>query len=239
MKTLEIAKLEPLLGAELASMYYYVSQDIFLLRDQWRTYKSLFGTNEQRVELLDGISRNVTRTIEKTLFEAVLMGLRRITDKANSKRNERSVTVKAFARHFEGDDLKHMKRLINEAERAADFAQHWANKKIAHSDYEYRKGNLRLKPALRAKVDDAIEKIASVVKWIANAKLDVALNTYPISEADNEVWFLQHLFEGRRVFEEKENLSRSYSNSGRYQERNELYVFPDWLDQEDDIFDHD
>lgn len=237
MNVTELDKLEPMLGAELAAMYCYVKHDVFVLRDQWRTYKLFFGTNRERVDLLNGISENVTRTIEQTLFEAVLMGLRRITDRAVGKRNEKGVTIKAFTLHFEGADLKHLKRLINESERAADFARHWADKKISHSDYEFRNGNLRLKQASRAKVDNAIEKIASVVKWIAKTKLDTSLVTYPISNANDEIWFLKHLFEGVKVFEEKKKLSRTYSEVGKYEERRKLYEFPEWLNREEDIFD--
>jgi len=152
----EIDKLRPSLGDELAPIYCYVKNDVFALRNQWKPYKSLFGTNEERFRLLQEISGTVSQTLERTLFEATLLGLRRITDKAASRGSNYAVTIKALPKHFSGMEAEHIRRLVSEAERAADFARNWADKKIAHSDYQFRIGALRLKPASRKKVDEAM-----------------------------------------------------------------------------------
>jgi hypothetical protein len=126
---------------------------------------------------------------------------------------------------------------VKNASKRSEFARNWSDKKIAHSDYEYRVGEQLLSPASRQAVDETIDSIADLVKWVSSEKFNTTLVTHPITPADDEVTFLQHLYEGRSAFARKEELSRKYSLEGKYDERDQLYCFPDWLQRDERILD--
>lgn len=234
---LEALKLE--LGADLGELFYHVKQDVFRLRPDWRTYRMFFGTNKERVDMFNGISAPVAEVLARTLFEATLLGLRRITDKPAKTNSQNNISIKALTKHFSGSDLETMRRLVNQAENAASFARNWSDKKIAHSDFQHRTGAIALEPASRAKVDQAIDAVAAVVKWISSEKLNAHQVTHPIPAAHDELWVLKHLYEGELVMRQKKIQSREYSMQSRYDERKALYEYPDWMQSEDPGLDTD
>lgn len=235
----DLDELKDRLGSDLGELFYHVKWDLIELRMQWRAHRMFFGTNQERVELLNSISGYVAFELERTLFEATLLGLRRLTDKPGKRGGKKSVSIKGLTDHFQDSELLELKRLINNAERAAQFARNWADKKIAHSDFEHRTGAMELQPASRQGVEAAIDAIASVVKWVSLTKLDTHQVTHTIPNSDDELWFLKTLYEGGKVMKEKENLSRQYSRNGNYEERDDLYRYPDWLQPDEQIFDLD
>ena len=233
MSNEDLENLKIKLGAELGELFYHVKQDVFLLRSGWRTYRMFFGANKERVDMLNSISGPVAKVLEQTLFEATLLGLRRITDKPTYKGSKHTISIKSLSKHFSGSDLATMKRLVNQAENAASFARNWSSKKIAHSDFQYRTDAIALEPASRAKVEQAIDAVAKIVEWISSKKLDTHQLTHPISVAHDELWVLKHLYEGALVMKQKKARSREYSMQSRYDERKALYEYPNWMQPKD------
>jgi len=228
------------LSSDAAEFFDLLTNDIVLLRSQWRIYKAFFGANKERHDLLFSVSNVTARTLERTLFEATLLGLRRLTDHPESGRRKRqTVSIKGLPKLFEGDDRVQIQSLIGAALHTSKFARNWSDKKIAHSDLNFRSGELGLELASRAKVDDAIEAIAKVIKWVAAEKQGVTLITHPTTLANDEIRFLECIYDGMLVGEEKERQYRMYNKSGRYQERDRLYDYPPWLKRSEQIFDID
>lgn len=226
------------MDANFAELYEIIKLDVVHLRSQWRIYSALFGTNQQRQDLLSDISRLTARTLEKTLFEATLLGIRRLTDPEKGlRRSRRNASINAFKPYFEGSEKGALLKLLSDACGKSEFARSWSDKKIAHSDLEHRSGGVVLPPASRRAVDDAINAIADVVKWIALEKFDTTLVTHPITSAEDEIKFLRHLFEGQRAIAEKERLSRDLTKAGDYTKRDSLYLYPDWLRRDEQVLD--
>ncbi|WP_299623384.1 hypothetical protein [uncultured Tateyamaria sp.] len=223
-----------------AEQYFeLVKQDVFSARIEWRLYRSLFGTNPETVEFLNKISGRTANTLERVLFERTLLNLRKLTDRPeNTRWNEKSVTLRGLSHFFFVEDAQ-LKRLQTQAIEKASFAKNWSDKKIAHSDLDHRTNAVKLSSASRERVDNALEAAAEVIKHVAKEHYGYTQITHPIPDANDERWFLLHLFEGARAFDEKERLSREYSASGRYVERDSLYDFPSWLDRPEPPFDID
>lgn len=235
-----VTKFTPALGPEKAKeftpIFYYIQQDVSLLRSQWRIYRAFFGTNKERVDMLNCISGIVANTLERTLFEATLLGLRRLTD--TDKGKWKVTSIMCFPNFFEGNDEQELLKLRTLAIKKSDFAKNWSDKKIAHSDLLYRRGKDPLQKASRQKVTDAIDSIADIIKWIAAEKLNQDLMTHPISSANDEVHFLQHLFRGQKAAEENKGKWFELMRQTKYDEARALDEFPEWIsEREGRIFD--
>lgn len=223
-------------GSDLLEL---VKNDLFKLRLEWRLYRSLFGTNKETVDLLNSISVVTSSTLEQILFERVLLGIRKLTDPPKAaRRNIRSVTVSGLGEFYENDN-KDLARLVSHAKKSAKFARNWSDKRIAHSDLEYRTGASSLLPASRAKVEQAIDAIAGIVRWIERTHFGVVLNTHPIQPPEDEGWLLRCLWEGKMALDEKERRSRQLSREGRVTEGEKLFDIPWWLEREEPPLDMD
>mmetsp|Transcript_23799 Transcript_23799/g.42850 ORF Transcript_23799/g.42850 Transcript_23799/m.42850 type:complete len:228 (-) Transcript_23799:4549-5232(-) len=223
-----------------AEQYFeLVKQDLFSARIEWRLYRSLFGTNPETVDLLNSISASTANTLERVLFDRTLLNLRKLTDRPeNTRRKEKSVTVRGLSHFFFGED-RQLELLQTQAIEKASFAKKWSDKRIAHSDLDHRTNATKLSQASRERVDNALDAVAELVKHVAKKHYGYTQITHPTPLADDERWFLLHLFEGARAFDEKERLSKEYSTSGLYAERESLYDFPSWLNRPEPPFDVD
>ena len=188
-----------MLSNDWEEYFEHLNNDFFDLRVDWRFYRSLFGTNKETVDMLNEISGPTAYILEKAFFERTLLGLRKLTDPLKAgKRARASVSIRGLV---EFSYLKEDTELANRIERAAEaasFARDWGNKKIAHSDLKYRSGAYQLEPASRRKVEDAMDAIAAVLKWVARVHKNTALATHPIPPLNDERQFLRALYEGNR-----------------------------------------
>lgn len=217
------------LDVEFAKKYHHAKMDLFSLRIHWRTYVSFFGTNKERFEFLHEVSGAVSQTLERTLFETTLLGLRKITDPKGARGGRQSVTIKSFADYLPDEYQKELRILVSQAEKSCEFARDWSGKKIAHADFEYRDGSYSLKPASRQKVHKAIDDVAKVFKWMELTLFHTTLVTHPIPPIEDEVWFLQVLYEGLAAHKEKKKLAKELSRQGSYDAAENLMKYPNWL----------
>lgn len=223
---------------DFARNYFFVKMDLFEIRIVWRLFRNFYGTNPERVDLLNKASGATAQTLQKVLFEAVLLGLRRLTDKDKSRNATASISVRSLYKFIpEGKQIEFKREVESPACKACEFAVNWADKKIAHSTYEHRNGIYQLKPASRKAVGDAIDAVANVIKWIERELFKTIQVTHSLSGVNDEVRFLEVLYEGIEALKVKEELSRKYSQEGKYADRAGLYQYPKWLERDEDILD--
>lgn len=225
------------LGKTYAEEFSLIKQDLFELRLFWRTYRNLFGTCPERVELLNSISGSFAHTIEVTLFETVLLKLRRINDTGSTKRNRKPLALGLLLKLADERSDVELKRLINLSRRKSEFAKNWSDKRIAHADYEYRMGRHELTPASRKKVTDAIDAVAAVIKWIGEEMLDTHYNTHPSPPLKNEEFVLKLLYEGKAVWDAKPELAKRAIDERRFEDYDRIFAYPDWLKATPDEWD--
>ncbi|GGO56294.1 hypothetical protein SAMN05444398_10549 [Roseovarius pacificus] len=216
-----------------AKEYYdLLLHELYTARIEWRLYRSLFGTNKETVDLLNEISGLTAQTLERVLFERTLLNLRKLTDPYEKQRGKHlSVTTKGLSRYFDCSDNT-LRKLVNQAERAASFARDWSNKRIAHSDLDYKARKAKLEKASRAAVEDALTSIADVLKWVAHEHFDTTLVTHPIPPLDDERRFLKALYLGKSEMERVSGKKQLLLEQRRYAELDEFRAvseIPDWL----------
>ena len=221
-----------------------VKHDLFSARVEWRLYRSLFGTNEQTVDLLNQISGPTAKTLERVLFERTLLNIRKLNDIPENKRNQtKSVSVEGLSEFFYASDEK-LEGLVEDSKRTASFAKHWSDKRIAHSDLEHRNGKATLEQASRAKVDVALDAIATVAKHVSIHYFDTTIVTHPIPPLNDERMFLEALFLGCSAEKEREAMRKEYLDTRNYPMLNKMRDqdqtrFPDWLRRTDPPMDVD
>lgn len=211
--------------------------DFFLLRTEWRFYKSLFGTNAETVALLNSISGVSANTLDRVFFERTLLGLRKLTDPAQTQRGARlSFSIKGLFQFPELDE-RELRKLVNQAAKASSFARDWSNRRIAHNDLDYRTGGKPLEKASRLKVEEALNAISRTIKWVGTHRLDTHLVTNPIPPFNDERALLRTLYEGHRVLKERKRQKAEFLKNGEYDKVDELRKanasYPNWLSRND------
>lgn len=217
-----------------------LTNDFFTLRIEWRICRSFFGTNRETVDLFNDVSGSTTHTLERVLFERVLLGLRKLTDPyEGNRRKTKSVTIKGIGSDLE-DSSTELAKLVNDAERAAKFAKNWADKRIAHADLEYRKGTTPIFKASRARVEDAFDAISDVIKFVAEKHFGSSLGTHPMPPLRDETFFLRALYLGLKEMEARKELRAKYLSERNYEKLDALteedWKFPSWLERDDPPF---
>lgn len=211
--------------------------DFFTTRIEWRLYRSLFGTNKETVDLLNEISGPTAHTLERILFERTLLNIRKLTDPATGRRGRsKGVTVKGLKQFCNGDHGE-LTRLVSQAERAASFARNWADKRIVHSDLDYRLGNAKLETASRQKVENVLEAISLVIKWFAKEKLGYNLNTHPVPALKDERLFLETLYKGQLARREEKLHRKTLREDRNWDELDQfesnIRDLPHWIKRDD------
>ncbi|MDB5664137.1 hypothetical protein [Cypionkella sp.] len=219
------------MGEEYGSLFYHCYQDICHLRLKWRYYVSLFGTNKERFDLLYSVSEVFAYSLDRIFYDATLLGIRRLTDPAKSgKHQNRNISIRGFKPIFDGTPHAiEFDNILNTALSSAVIAQNLANKKIAHSDMDVKEGKTKIQSISRLETAKAIDDIAHVIKWVARKQMNTSVSTIPNTNPEDEIWFLQHLFEGKKAIAQKEVDYMDLMKSGNYNARESLYKYPEWL----------
>jgi hypothetical protein len=123
-----------------------------------------------------------------------------------------------------------LERLIDDAHNKTSFARSWRNKKIAHSDYDVRQNKAELDTASRRDVLNAIDSIATVIRWVGHECLDCDIITHPIQNfLNDEVQFLEHIFLGQQKDRDLEERSRALLEKAEYEAAKEISKLPNWV----------
>lgn len=225
---------------EAEHYFNLIKHEVFTLRVEWRLYRSLFGTNRETMELLNQVSGPTSQILERVLFERVLLGLRKLTDKFEvPRRGSKSVTIKGLPSAF-STHAAQIKMLVNQADRSCSFARNWSDKRIAHSDLDYKSGAVKLESASRKKVEDAILSIEAVVKEVSRFAYNTTLITQPVPPINDERAFLRTLYLGQKVINQRKEQEARLLSEKNYTELKKLddhnREFPDWLNRSDPPF---
>ncbi|WP_039682586.1 hypothetical protein [Tateyamaria sp. ANG-S1] len=221
-----------------------VKQDLFSARVEWRLYRSLFGTNEETVDLLNEVSGPTANTLERVLFERTLLNIRKLNEPPNNERRRtKSVSVQGLRKFCFPDDQV-LASLVKTSIELAAFARNWSNKRIAHSDFDYRDGHAKLEKASRAKVEAAFGAIAQTLKHVSTTHLDTTLITHPIPPLNDERRMLEVLYLGQRERRNLKSDKKRYLEERNYRALDELRSqdrtrFPSWLHRDNPPLDVD
>lgn len=220
------------LGEELGTLFRHIENDLYSLQSHWRIYTAWFGTNLERVNLLNQASGQATHLIEKALFETAMLSVCRLVDPPTSNRgNSSNITVTRIPIVLAANPkVFELESLVESAKSTSQFARSWRNKRLAHSDFDVRMGTLNVEPASRRAMAGAIEAISKNVRWVGLELMDTTIITNPISEFSNdEISFLVRLYDGVNEQDAKQEMRRDLMQRGEYRRANLVDNYPDWL----------
>jgi hypothetical protein len=153
------------MGSELGDLYSALWQQLVLLHIKWGEYVALFGTNPERLELLNQAGPSFFRTVQDCLWRDVLIHLARITDPPRSAGKD-NLTITRLPPLMEHGDLENQ---IRRAVESTAFARDWRNRHIAHHDLLLSL-DLPTEPlatASRNHVDSALAAIGEVLNFLS------------------------------------------------------------------------
>lgn len=159
------------MGTELGAIYSALWQDLARAHLHWKEYVELFGTNPERIELLNRAAPRFFRMLQDELWETSLLNLTRLTDrpKTSPKGGRENLTVKALPALIGDSKVKaEVESLVETAEKATQFARDWRNRRIAHSDLKIalEEDTEPLAAASRGQVNSALKALAAVMNAI-------------------------------------------------------------------------
>lgn len=159
-----IADEQAVLGPEYGLAFYFAQQEFWRVTANWDRYEALYSTKE-RVELLNKSGSAFWGYHQGDLFEIVLLGLCRLTDPPNNRRQQNLSIKKLY--ELEKRPKSRLKQAVDRAMNKTKFARHWRHKRIAHNDFDVSTESAGpLSRATRGKVTNAIIYIHDVFRWI-------------------------------------------------------------------------
>lgn len=219
-----------LLGKDLGQTFTFLHNDFLNLLLEWQVYRAFFGTNKERVDLLNAVSGSTAYIIEKTLFHSVLLGLRRLSANLKGDPNKGEISISKLLQHLEEADKRTLAKTTKAVRVKCAFAKNWADKRIAHSDWSIRNGEAELEIASRKKAEEALQSIAEFIQAFGKLKLDTTYVFEIIKPfAHDEVHFLEVLMEGKNAKENKKSVRKAALEKRDFTAVKEIEDYPDWL----------
>lgn len=154
------------MGSGLGPLFHALYTECAWLQITWAQYVELFGTNAQRIEMLNEAAGLFFRIVQDTLWESTLLWLARLTDPPQSARRKDNLSIQRIPSLLKSPEEKQeIERLIRLAVKSTEFARDWRNRQIAHRDLSLsiQQGAKPLAPASRKQVKDALTAIYEVI----------------------------------------------------------------------------
>lgn len=169
-RTADEAKKENIakMGEVLGALYSALWQSVATIHFYWKEYAELFGTNPQRIDLLNRAAPAFFRMLQDELWESSLLHLARLTDPPNShgKHAPANLTIQALPPLVTDAKLKDtLSKLVAEADKQTEFCRDWRNRHIAHRDLKLalEQPTAPLAEGSRAQVKVALKAICDVL----------------------------------------------------------------------------
>lgn len=205
-KTAEQVKEEHIdkMGYGLGTIYNSLYNEIIWMYYKWIEYKELFGAKESRIDLMNRTAPFFFFVAQKILWENVLLGIARITDRPLIQ-GKKTVTIKAIPQFISDSNFRNeIEKKIEIVLSESKFCRDWRNRHIAHKDYSLSidKNAAPLEPANRLKVEDSFQAIFSVMNALSQKYLQSTTAYQFLSSDRGAVSLLQTIDDGLIAREE-------------------------------------
>lgn len=155
------------MGPDLGTLFWGLWNECAWLHRKWGEYLVLFGTEPERVELLNAAAPSFFRLVQHSLGHDVLLRICRLTDPPKSAGKE-NLTLRRLPALVAPQIRRCSEVLVDKALCACQFARDWRNRRIAHRDLALalEEGATPLAPARRQDVDGALDSIVALLDAI-------------------------------------------------------------------------
>lgn len=161
------------LGSEAGECLMLAENKLFSIRRDWLVYKGLYGTSKSRVDTLNSVSGFVAWTVEKTMWDSIILRIAHFGDPTDSRDETLSLDKLINLVRTDGwldsdreayrTKRKYVKRLLSGFELIR-------NKVLAHADYKVvESGYQGIYRASRSQVDDTIKNLEELLNLIRKA----------------------------------------------------------------------
>ena len=154
------------MGTELGAMYCDLNDHLLDILLSWRQYEQLFAVDQETVQLLNNSAPAFFGVIQAQLWDSVMLGISRLTDRPVSFGNK-TLSIRALPDLIADPQVKAaVENAVGQALSDAEFARAHRNKRIAHNDLvqvQNSAGNA-LPSASRAKIEAGLKSIIVVLE---------------------------------------------------------------------------
>jgi hypothetical protein len=147
------------MGEELGELHFLLWKDLTWLHLEWQQYRELFGTNESRIDLMNRTAPRFFTSLERVLWQDVLLTLSRLADPAATG-GQQNLTFRQLLLHITNPEMRfRFIEALNMYEAAARFARDWRHRRFAHRELSHASDakTHSLIPASRASVERALQ----------------------------------------------------------------------------------
>lgn len=201
------------MGPELGPIFARFWNECVHLHWKWEEVVALFGTNPERVALLNKAAKSFFRVIQDTLWEDVLLHIARLTDPPQTMGKD-NLTLQRLPALVDPTIRAEVTVLLEACLTKSGFARDWRKRHIAHGDLRLAlrdKAAQPLAPASRRDVKDVLAAIAALLNRIELHYKDseVQYELHPLGNAEALLYVLRDGIEA-----EEERMERI--KSGKY-----------------------
>jgi hypothetical protein len=156
------------MGRELGEVYSALSNELSLCSYTWRRYVELFGTSEDRIDVLNKSASNFFGLIERVMWDDTLLHLARLTDPSTTM-GRKNLSVYGLQELITDAKLKErISELANSVRERTKFARDWRNRLLAHRDLDIalERPAKPLEAVSRKNVEDALASIGVLLNEV-------------------------------------------------------------------------
>ena len=202
------------MGEAIGEVYGKLWQELAWIHTKWAQYIELFGTNPERIDLLNRAAPALIRTVQNSLWDDVLLHLARLNDPPKSS-GRGNLSVRHLAGLLEGSPIAaSVAANAAAALRDSEFARDWRHRRLAHRSLDLALGQSvePLAPASRADVMKALSALDEVLNTVSRHYLDSSTR-FDLGTGGKDAVSLLHLLRDGLQFREER---RSRIASGEY-----------------------
>lgn len=171
------------MGDELGRMFHRFFNETAHLHVKWLEYVALFGTSEERVQLLNSAAPGFFRLVQDTLWDDVLLHICRLADECRVGRRSENETLSLhwLSQLADAPEIsQEVKKRLTALRTATEFARAWRDNHIAHRNRQLalRDEAESLPVASRQKVKEAIAAIVAVMAVVETHYCGTAPTSY-------------------------------------------------------------
>lgn len=154
------------MGPELGFIQFELFQQCAWLHVKWGDYVVLFGTDEERIAVLNKAAHGYFYMLQEVLFEDLIIHICRMSDPVKVSGRE-TLSVRRLLQAADPSVRDRVKALLDVLDEKTKFAKDWRNRHIGHHDYNLARGSARpLDVASRKGIREAIEAITEVINCV-------------------------------------------------------------------------
>jgi hypothetical protein len=198
------------MGPELGPVYNILFNDVYWLHAKWAQYRQLFARSERRIDLLNETAGYFSHIIQSTLFEDVVLGLVRLTDRIQTGNQQKNLTLQSLPSVVSDCKLRdELTGLADAALNACKSMKTWRDKRLAHRDLTVALATAEapLVGISRADVEVALAAFRSLLNKLENYYLGSEVYYQKVltnlGDADSLVYYLSKGLQAERALSER------------------------------------